>query len=283
MGGVNGRVVILFGIGAIVFLIVSGCHQNSAQDHQPIVKKHLSMVSKMDSENSKNVNKDVRILRVGNTDFYIPISWLYYNRMLPNRRSLVKSPFIQPPFSDENDDTTVHKLGKEPQGFRLRIANESVPVKPVGVDPRSAVYEISFEIYPSDQDMNDSGSFMKLQTSDLREIRRTKAVNGWVKFNKYYYDIAYDHAKILLDLPRVGAPGTLNAGSAAWRYSDNLVIGYRWMYPGTNFGEPDTRVWRDVRNSVGALISWLALPPGRRATDPNFLVGGIRANAEQNK
>lgn len=220
---------------------------------------------------------DYRILKVGGTLVYVPISWIYCSNMLSNAsenlgpRRQFYARYLNPPFSEGEPVGTVHDLVRNPEmlahGLGFRVANcRGHNDVPLGIDPRSSVYEISFEHRSSEAD----GASPEL----LRELINAPSDHGWVLRNGIYFDVSEPNDLNRIDsLPLVSGPLGGDSNSARYRHNADMLVSFRWLQGAAQVDLPQARI---TREQVRRLVDWLTTDPSRREQQPNFLIGKAR-------
>ncbi len=255
---------------AFLAIVTNGCDPAPLPDTQ-ILREEKSQVTKSKDTIQRNESfhtSEVKILRVGKSNFYIPISWLEYNRMLNDNSSAAGQ--VKPPFLDKRGSSSVHILSPASKGIIFRIRNGGGTIHPSGVNPNSSVSSIGFLRLPSPTDMDDLT--LQYQKISLEKVRLASSDDGWVKFENRYYDVREKSADQLIQLPMVESGAALHVSSGSHRYNDDVIIFYTWT---PNSIKDHSSDWRELRASVDRLINWLALPSDQRPENPNFLVGDL--------
>jgi len=257
-----------FVIASLAF-VASGCDRGNSSKNQPRVDEKLQVTDSI-SHRDPFRNNEVNILRVGESSFYIPISWLYYNRLISNKSEAAGAIHISPPFVGHNDQSTIHTLDPASKGIIFRIRNRGNLPRPGGIDPNSSVSAIAFQYVPKSKNM-DKMTF-DYQKHSFNKVIHAKSDDRWVKFENRYYDISDKDAGFIMHLPMVESGAALHVGSGSYKYNDDVMIFYTWT---PQSGEIPSPEWRRIRHSIDQMIRWLALPPDQRAENPNFVVGDL--------
>lgn len=257
---------------AVTFFAIvnSGCDSAPPPDRQALREEKSQVTKSTDSlqRDDSLHTREVKILRVGKSNFYIPISWLQYNRMLADNAVTARQ--VKPPFADQRGPSSIHILNPASKGIIFRIRNQGDTIHPSGVDPNSSVSSIGFQYLPSPTNMDDLT--LQYQKNSLEKVRLANSDDGWVKFENRYYDVREKNVNQLIQLPMVESGAALHVSSGSHRYNDDVIIFYTWIPKSIKDHYSD---WRELRASVDRLINWLALPSDQRPENPNFLVGDL--------
>ena len=279
-GGPYIGIIICVGIIITISAMVAGISREGQSESRQSAK---GIQCGAKSSSGHRSAADTQIMRIGHTDLYIPVSWLRYNGMTTDSagHSCTASldEYLKPVFGDDDSGDVVHTLFRNPEGFanglQFRISKSSLTTddsrgdQPAGVDPQSSVYELSFAKVPLDQPDKEAASARRAKVLSLRQD------NGWVKVGDYYYDVAgkYRRDRVAAEFPMDAAPASAWQ-NARYRFNDDIVVSYRRVSIGpyrVNF-----EGWRADRQSVDALVKWLATPPTQRDTKSPKMVGAPR-------
>jgi hypothetical protein len=254
---------------AVVTIGVAGC-----SEEKPNPARNMAADQPSTDHASPSAQSDARILQVGDTRLYIPVSWLHFNRIYgqkPDRGYIwAMGEYLDRPFVEDEPADRVHRLIRNPgmmtRGFTFRLkpfGKASVAVD--GVSARSDVYSLAFVLAPVDK----RPYRIVLPKHDPQ--------SGWVKSGSYY-DISsesWDQDYPDNDCPMVSDPASFDRMWGRHRVSDDLVVFYRWGVPGERAAFHPER-WREIRRSVDLLVDWLRTEPTQRAANPEIVLGSDR-------
>lgn len=267
-----------FPLAPATAILVAACGQDSNSDsYGKMENPCINSVNIEDITDKTGVIEDVRVIKIGKTIFYIPLSWLHYNGMIVDSTSKNKysaaelSQYIEPVPLSQECAGLIHNLTKNPpmmsRGLQFWLdGSKSNEPKPSNISENSNVYKISLALQPENTSDNQYTQAL------LDHINSRASIKGWVLYRDVYIDTTTLYNNDVSSLSLVHGPSSLekNSGSSYWK--KNVKVSYWWR----RSYEPSSQYdkWRDIRSSVFNLLDWLSTLPSRRDNRRYFTVGG---------